>query len=231
MDDVDLTILSATSVLGDLIDKCPPAEACRDAFERMNKATIAMCLNTTGFGKVTTLGSMPVETPGSSTVSPVGIDGYFSPVSTTSQPGHKRASSSKRTLPSFDMNLSDLFPDGQLAHRPPQHSPPVQSGNQRATTSPQATYRITNTQQYAPLADSISQAQPELSFENCEFLDSFVVDGPNSQLWGNELDLGFGTGGTAGSYDDSVWDNVDGLASNNGGVDLFGGLFFGHGTA
>ncbi|CAZ83072.1 unnamed protein product [Tuber melanosporum] len=44
MDDVDFTILAATSVLGDLVDKCPPAEACRDAFERMSRATVQMCL-------------------------------------------------------------------------------------------------------------------------------------------------------------------------------------------
>ncbi|KAL8952606.1 MAG: hypothetical protein Q9222_001480 [Ikaeria aurantiellina] len=50
LDDVDFTVLAATSVLGDLIDKCPPAESCRDAFERMSRATVKMCLSTTGFG-------------------------------------------------------------------------------------------------------------------------------------------------------------------------------------
>ncbi|KAL9001161.1 MAG: hypothetical protein Q9169_000344 [Polycauliona sp. 2 TL-2023] len=50
LDDVDFTILAATSVLGDLSDKCPPAEACRDAFERMSKATVKMCLSIGGFG-------------------------------------------------------------------------------------------------------------------------------------------------------------------------------------
>jgi hypothetical protein len=45
MDDVDFTILAATSVLGDLVDVCPPAEACRDAFERMSRATVQMCLS------------------------------------------------------------------------------------------------------------------------------------------------------------------------------------------
>ncbi|KAL8940577.1 MAG: hypothetical protein Q9211_002204 [Gyalolechia sp. 1 TL-2023] len=50
LDDVDFTILAATSVLGDLINKCPPAEACRDAFERMSRATVKLCLSTTGFG-------------------------------------------------------------------------------------------------------------------------------------------------------------------------------------
>ncbi|KAL8822040.1 MAG: hypothetical protein Q9223_000032 [Gallowayella weberi] len=54
LDDVDFTVLAATSVLGDLIDKCPPAEACRDAFERMSRATVKMCLSTTGFGSEAT---------------------------------------------------------------------------------------------------------------------------------------------------------------------------------
>jgi hypothetical protein len=53
MDEVDFTILAATSVLGDLIEKCPPAEACRDAFNRMSKATVQMCISTTGFGSGT----------------------------------------------------------------------------------------------------------------------------------------------------------------------------------
>ena len=43
-------MLAATSVLSDLSAKCPPAEACRDAFDRMARATIKMCLSTTGFG-------------------------------------------------------------------------------------------------------------------------------------------------------------------------------------
>ncbi len=50
MDEVDFTILAATSVLGDMIENCPPAEACRDAFERMSKATVAMAMSRTGFG-------------------------------------------------------------------------------------------------------------------------------------------------------------------------------------
>ncbi|KAI1965306.1 hypothetical protein LOZ58_001152 [Ophidiomyces ophidiicola] len=50
LDEVDFTVLGAVSVLEDLMEKCPPAEACRDAFERMSKATVQMCLSTTGFG-------------------------------------------------------------------------------------------------------------------------------------------------------------------------------------
>lgn len=52
MDEVDFTILAATSVLTDLINKCPPAEACRDAFDRTAKATIKMATSNGGFGQV-----------------------------------------------------------------------------------------------------------------------------------------------------------------------------------
>ncbi|KAB5536063.1 fungal-specific transcription factor domain-containing protein [Coniochaeta sp. 2T2.1] len=52
MDEVDFTILAATSVFTDLIEKCPPAEACRDAFDRTAKATLKMANSTGGFGQV-----------------------------------------------------------------------------------------------------------------------------------------------------------------------------------
>lgn len=50
MEEVDFAILAATSVLGDLIEKCPPAKYLRDAFQRMSKTTIEKCLSTTRFG-------------------------------------------------------------------------------------------------------------------------------------------------------------------------------------
>jgi hypothetical protein len=52
MDEVDFTVLSATSVLSDLMEKCPPAEACRDAFDRTAKATIKMANSKGGFGRM-----------------------------------------------------------------------------------------------------------------------------------------------------------------------------------
>lgn len=52
MDEVDFTILAATSVFTDLISKCPPAEACREAFDRTAKATVKMANSTGGFGQV-----------------------------------------------------------------------------------------------------------------------------------------------------------------------------------
>ncbi|PHH76916.1 hypothetical protein CDD82_3758 [Ophiocordyceps australis] len=50
MDEVDFTILAAKSVFTDMIDKCPPAETCRDAFDRTAKATIKMASSCGGFG-------------------------------------------------------------------------------------------------------------------------------------------------------------------------------------
>lgn len=50
MDDVDFTILAAKSIFSDMIDKCPPAETCRDAFDRTAKATIKMASSSGGFG-------------------------------------------------------------------------------------------------------------------------------------------------------------------------------------
>jgi len=50
MEEVDITVLAAKSVFSDMIDKCPPAERCRDAFDRTSKATIKMANQTGGFG-------------------------------------------------------------------------------------------------------------------------------------------------------------------------------------
>lgn len=50
INDVDFTVLGAKSVFTDMIDKCPPAETCRDAFDRTAKATIKMVSQNGGFG-------------------------------------------------------------------------------------------------------------------------------------------------------------------------------------
>ncbi|GAO18198.1 uncharacterized protein UV8b_01216 [Ustilaginoidea virens] len=50
LDEVDFTVLAAKSVFSDMIDKCPPAETCRDAFDRTAKATIKMASASGGFG-------------------------------------------------------------------------------------------------------------------------------------------------------------------------------------
>ncbi|KAF1363184.1 hypothetical protein EJ07DRAFT_104782 [Lizonia empirigonia] len=130
LDDVDFTVLAATSVLGDLIDKCPPAEACRDAFDRMSKATIQMCMSTTGFGPQA-LRSLPQsqqhypQTSHSPTAtytsasdtdgrSDADMQGYPRNTGYFSQQPHQR---SRKPVPRFDMNLKDLFSDDETDKR------------------------------------------------------------------------------------------------------------------
>ncbi|KAF2718271.1 hypothetical protein K431DRAFT_231129, partial [Polychaeton citri CBS 116435] len=123
LDDVDFTILAATSVLTDLIEKCPPAEACRDAFVRMSKATISMCMSTTGFGQASSLGTQPINYPGgyfariASLKSPSSSTTSLSPPQQT-EPTPKPPPPPRRPVPRFDMNLKDLFSDEEIDRRP-----------------------------------------------------------------------------------------------------------------
>ena len=100
LEDVDLTVLAATSVLSDLMEKCPPAEACRDAFNRMSKATIKMCLSTTGFGAQVKFKKQQDESP----IMPHHFNQQIPP-----QKGIPGISN--RPAPQFDYHLRDLFPD------------------------------------------------------------------------------------------------------------------------
>lgn len=70
MDEVDFNILAATSVLGDLIEKCPPAEACRDAFDRMAKATVQMCMSTSSLSAAPGLAPPPAPDAPAATPAP-----------------------------------------------------------------------------------------------------------------------------------------------------------------
>lgn len=129
MDEVDFTILAATSVLGDMIDKCPPAEACRDAFDRMSKATVQMCMSTTGFSS--SAQGLNSRSHNSSHRSHKGENHdpspteYFGQSSSTqfatsnsrsqnNRPSHVHRHSSndqsRSKAPQFDMGLNDLFP-------------------------------------------------------------------------------------------------------------------------
>lgn len=115
LDDVDFTVLAATSVLGDLMENCPPAEACRDAFERMSKATVQMCLSTTGFGsRVNTQrersNTQPRHPFAKSTAEDISSYPDYSSESIRSA-AQQASFKSRRPPPKFDMNLRDLFPD------------------------------------------------------------------------------------------------------------------------
>ncbi len=117
LDDVDFTVLSATSVLEDLVDKCPPAEACHDAFVRMSKATVKMCLSTTGFGS-----QAPVSHSHSTSDQDENAASQAQEFDTSDfsaqQPQHRFGRSSSRASFQFDPNLRDLFPDQTQDGRP-----------------------------------------------------------------------------------------------------------------
>ncbi|KAF4612808.1 hypothetical protein G7Y89_g15565 [Cudoniella acicularis] len=119
MDEVDFTILAATSVLGDLIEKCPPAEACRDAFDRMSKATVQMCMSTTGFGSSAQMGGLNSRRRSSHHQARQHTEGSDHFPASNGRPEFRRPSRgahhSARPKPQFDMGLNDL-----LGRSPPQ---------------------------------------------------------------------------------------------------------------
>ncbi|KAF1977534.1 hypothetical protein BU23DRAFT_500423 [Bimuria novae-zelandiae CBS 107.79] len=143
LDDVDFTVLAATSVLADLIEKCPPAEACRDAFDRMSKATIQMCMSTTGFGPqaLRPQARLPPQSPSTAYPPVSDADTDMSGYQTTGYFQHPR-----RPIPRFDMNLKDLFSEDETDKRSfsrisnqvgsMQPPPPPQSTKQEQTMQP-----------------------------------------------------------------------------------------------
>lgn len=113
----------------DLIEKCPPAEACKEAFDRMSRVCIQMCMSTTGFGhqaaqalvkiamqtstqqrqhrSIEALPQLPAQRPHSRDADVT----YGSPTDSIAP-----------SAPRFDMNLKDLFSDdetrSQILQRP-----------------------------------------------------------------------------------------------------------------
>ncbi|OJD23825.1 hypothetical protein ACJ73_04822 [Blastomyces percursus] len=132
LDEVDFTILAATSVLGDLMEKCPPAEACRDAFERMSKATVQMCLSTTGFGSdAVTFGASWLRAPGEAVRSNPTLEAMqsceeqqFSSISVRTPQQRQQQQPDQRQhglfRPQYDMGLQDIFPElmSESGHHP-----------------------------------------------------------------------------------------------------------------
>ncbi|KKY25020.1 putative c6 transcription factor [Phaeomoniella chlamydospora] len=124
LDDVDFTVLAATSVLGDLMEKCPPAEACKDAFERMSKATVQMCLSTTGFGaQADQQRNRPSGPSRTSFTGSLSENQSYTDVSSRSQArtqasADRQIQRSRRPPPKFDMNLRELFPEDTAQNLP-----------------------------------------------------------------------------------------------------------------
>jgi hypothetical protein len=99
LDDVDFTVLAATSVLDDLTVFCPPARACRDAFSRMASTTIKMGIAKGGFGQNV---QAAAAARSKDAEEPLDFDrpGDFTPVNA----GGRRASNSRQTPTTMDPN-------------------------------------------------------------------------------------------------------------------------------
>ena len=107
---------------------CPPAEACRDAFERMSKATVQMCLSTTGFGSQVDL-TRAMASPAHAM--------YAGPSQQQRQrrnQGSRRQTQRRqsRPIPRYDMHLGEYFEDdgnGGRRRVPPPYSTPQTQAN------------------------------------------------------------------------------------------------------
>lgn len=180
LDDVDFTVLAATSVLGDLMEKCPPAEACRDAFERMSRATVQMCLSTTGFGsQAEVAGShlgVPLRPwpsashPGNSKSQKTSRRELRPSQMPTTQGQHSQAHHA-RPPPKFDMNLDGLFTDRTSMN---QSSPT--GGRRRSNRSGRSPYQAQQAVSLQP------EQSPEQYPSNVPYTQSYGgYDGSPSQ--------------------------------------------------
>jgi len=172
-------VLAATSVLGDLIEKCPPAEACRDAFDRMSKATIQMCMSTTGFGPQALRATQSMHAPAQQPVSP--STGYTSASASdadarsdadmTGYAPTNYFAQGRRPIPRFDMNLKDLFSENETDKRSLSRIS-NQLGNMRPPQPPQQVKQ--EPQQLQPFATDLKispqmRAHPSLPQQQSSF--------------------------------------------------------------
>lgn len=240
MEEVDITILAATSVLGDLIPKCPPAERVLNALNRMSQATIQMCRGgTAGFSSSSQGGGLHSRDPHVKSE-----NGKFNRIT---------------SRPTFDMALNDLYPPkssgssnrsrgterGRQIEAQTSY-PPVSQPSSYSMPPPEASHHANAAIDPALLPSQIpKQRQPGQEqggapsyidipagsiIENMYSNDQFT-DGTNGIDWstmnldflgsgtpGNDVDLGFGLGYDQGFHD----------FSNGNHHDLFEGFFFGN---
>ncbi|GJN66875.1 positive regulator of purine utilization [Purpureocillium lilacinum] len=116
MDEVDFTVLAAKSVFTDMIDKCPPAETCRDAFDRTAKATIKMASSSGGFGPA----SQQPRRQRRETV-----NWASAPDAATLKPPSRRPNQSEQAPFQFDLSISDNLSSPSLSATGEMHTPPL----------------------------------------------------------------------------------------------------------
>lgn len=103
------------------MEVCPPAEICRDAFERMSRATVRM--GSKGFATQAVGGVSLTASTKSLASSTTGNTNRVGAQNTHATASGQRAQASRPTRrhPTFDMDLSDLYqsPTTQQANLPP----------------------------------------------------------------------------------------------------------------
>ena len=244
MDEVDFTILAATSVLGDMIEKCPPAEACRDAFNRMSKATVQMCLSTTGFassaqGLSTRTSRKAAE---ESTATPEFYSASGNQFATSNTRGHKAMNRQptdhqqqlSRPKTKFDMGLNDLFPVNTTMKQPqPPQLPLTPTGPPSYNSTPSThsikadfgpdSYGIPRNQVHSPTDYALEAASGPL---DTSAIDPSLLPSPQLQNHGLPLNPvqqypnvgGMFGGGAYGDIDFNI-QGMDFLQSYGQGMD------------
>ena len=224
LDDVDFTVLAATSVLRDLVEKCPPAEACREAFDRMSKATIKMGLATTGFGPQD---SRPVAISNRSYQE----NGRFDPPKKSTQEPRSTLQNA-RPAPQFDMNLRALFTEETIED--------IHTGEDSTSwTSPTPSSVSTVPQQYPQMPDLSSHhqslAQKQLPTNMCAH-QSVTGEGDYRLYEASkhpfDLDFLMSDGNFDGSQPAMDFDlldnfNADGTWAEGPPMEFFDNFFFG----
>ncbi|KAL0944381.1 fungal specific transcription factor [Colletotrichum truncatum] len=238
MDEVDFTILAAKSVFTDLIDKCPPAETCRDAFDRTAKATIKMANSTGGFG------SVPPRKMRENRFEWSSASGDGASTSTASVP-RRRQQQQQFQQGNFqpDRALSDTLSSPSLSvagDLPPRNSPLATDFNMMGQGSPSEidpsfvasppVPRRLAAQRSSSGGPFMNQQQQQGSYnvtdypdiQNMDFFQSLQGSsngevGPNGDGTTPQLDLGFGIN----------WDNMHHDFSDGQQMNIFDGFFFG----
>ncbi|KAK4068563.1 transcriptional regulator family: Fungal Specific TF [Trichoderma aggressivum f. europaeum] len=124
MDEVDFTVLAAKSVFTDMIDKCPPAETCRDAFDRTAKATIQMATSKGGFGSPIPQTRRPPTRRETSTWAPTPAD--MAPKKPTSRHRHHHQSEQQQQQQfQFDIPMGDSLSSPSLSTAGDIATPPL----------------------------------------------------------------------------------------------------------
>ncbi|KAF2227328.1 fungal-specific transcription factor domain-containing protein [Elsinoe ampelina] len=244
-EDIDLTVLAATTVLTALIPKCPPAQNARDAFKRMSKVTMAFYL-----------ANLPSDVPSQFSDYPLRSPIQNRHAHLQQQPSHSSHNPNpRRPSPQFDTGFKSLFSEEDLALNSPDFPlprkflPVFDRSNPRPTSNPTShgpvgaggmeilldpSLRDTNSNNNNPSGGSGAGQTP------------FSHSHPGNRTPNSAHPSDASVGGDGSYFDDSFWEyfqgdttggqmaGTEGLGAAGMGFELgfgAGGLVGGEGTA